>query len=127
VVTNPRLPGKRFTTEEAVQLVDQWLDQPNLRLLAPDDQHWIILRQMLMDGQARGPLVSDAQLAALTTEYGGIPQTTDRDFVPGLRWSNPPEQRTGLTALWNARPIPRHDLKVNEWWSLSRAAAALRK
>ena len=93
VVTNPRLPGKRFTPEEAVQLVDQWLDQPNVRLLAPGDQHWSILRQMLMDGQARGPLVSDAQLAALTTEYGGILQTTDRDFArfPGLRWSNPLE------------------------------------
>ena len=93
VVTNPRLPGKRFTTEEVVQLVDQWLDQPNVRLLAAGDQHWIIFRQILRDGQARGPLVSDAQLAALTIEYGGILQTTDRDFArfPGLRWSNPLE------------------------------------
>jgi len=93
VVTNPRLPGKRFTPEEAAQIVDQWLDQPNVRLLAPSDQHWIIFRQMMIDGQARGPLVSDAQLAALATEYGGILQTTDRDFArfPGLRWSNPLE------------------------------------
>jgi uncharacterized protein len=93
VVTNPRLPGKRFTPEEAAQIVDQWLDQPNVRLLAPSDQHWNIFRQMMINGQARGPLVSDAQLAALTIEYGGILQTTDRDFArfPGLRWSNPLE------------------------------------
>jgi len=47
----------------------------------------------MIDGQARGPLVSDAQLAALAIEYGGILQTTDRDFArfPGLRWSNPLE------------------------------------
>jgi hypothetical protein len=91
VVTNQRLRGKRFTPEEAAQIVDRWLDQPNVRLLTPGDQHWIILRQMLIDGQARGPLVSDAQLAALAIEHGGILQTTDRDFArfPGLRWSNP--------------------------------------
>jgi toxin-antitoxin system PIN domain toxin len=91
VVTNPRLPGKRFTPPEAAELVDQWLEQPNVRLLAPGDQHWVLLRQLMLDGQARGPLVTDAQLAALTMEYGGILQTTDRDFArfPGLRFANP--------------------------------------
>lgn len=91
VVTNPKLPGDRFTPEEASQIVDGWLDQPNVNLLAPGDQHWPVLKQMLMEGQARGPLVSDAQLAALTIEYGGVLQTTDRDFTrfPGLRLNNP--------------------------------------
>ena len=93
IATNPRLSGKRFTPEEAVQIVDQWLEQPNVRLLSPGDQHWVILRQMLKEGQARGPLISDAHLAALTIEYGGILCTTDRDFArfPGLRWDNPLE------------------------------------
>jgi uncharacterized protein len=91
VMTNPKLPGERFTPEEAVHLVDQWLDQPNVRLLAPGEDHWPLLRQMIVDGQARGPLISDAQLAALTIEYGGVLHTTDRDFArfPGLRWLNP--------------------------------------
>lgn len=93
IATNPRLSGKRFTPEGAVEIVDQWLEQPNVRLLSPGDQHWSILRQLLVEGQARGPLVSDAHLAALTIEYGGILHTTDRDFgrFPGLRWSNPLE------------------------------------
>ena len=93
VVTNTRLPGKRFTAAEAGEIVDQWLDQPNVRPLPPGDQHWTLFRQMLVDGQARGPLVTDAQLAALTIEYGGILHTTDRDFArfPGLRWRNPLE------------------------------------
>jgi len=91
ITTNPRLPGQRLTLEEAVSVVDQWFDQPNVRLLAPGDGHWTLFRQMTLDGQARGPLITDAHLAALTIEYGGVLQTTDRDFArfPGLRWTNP--------------------------------------
>jgi toxin-antitoxin system PIN domain toxin len=91
IATNPRLPGERFTLEEAARVVDQWFEQPNVRLLAPGDGHWSLFRQMAIEGQARGPLITDAQLAALTIEYGGILHTTDRDFArfPGLRWTNP--------------------------------------
>ena len=91
IVTNSRLPGERLTVEEAARLIDRWLEQPNLRLLAPGEEHWPLLRQMMIDGQARGPLITDAQLAALTIEHGGVLHTTDRDFArfPGLRWTNP--------------------------------------
>jgi toxin-antitoxin system PIN domain toxin len=91
VATNPRLPGTRYTVEEAAAIIDQWLEQPGVRLLSPGDDHWSHLRQMIVDGQASGPLLSDAQLAALTIECGGVLYTSDRDFnrFPGLRWSNP--------------------------------------
>lgn len=91
IMTNANLPGERFTPEEAVQIVDQWLEQPNIRLLEAGDDHWALLRQMIVQGQAQGPLISDAQLAALTIEHGGVLHTTDRDFArfPGLRWVNP--------------------------------------
>ena len=91
IVTNAKLIGKRFTAAEAIEIVNQWIDQPNVRLLGPGDHHWDLLRQMIADGQARGPLVTDAQLAAVTVEYGGVLHTTDRDFgrFPGLRWKNP--------------------------------------
>jgi toxin-antitoxin system PIN domain toxin len=91
IMTNPKLPGERFTLEEAVHLVDRWLEQPNVRLLAPGDDHWPLFRQMIVEGQAPGALITDAQLAALTMEYGGVLHTTDRDFArfPGLRWRNP--------------------------------------
>jgi toxin-antitoxin system PIN domain toxin len=91
IVTNRKLPGSRATAQGAASIVDQWLEQPNVRLLAQGDGHWPILRQMMIDGQASGPLATDAQLAALTIEYGGTLHTTDRDFArfPGLRWLNP--------------------------------------
>jgi len=91
ISTNANLPGDRFTSEEAAQILDELLDQPNVRLLVPGEHHWGLFRQMITEGQARGPLVSDAQLAALTIEHGGVLHTTDRDFArfPGLRWTNP--------------------------------------
>ncbi len=91
IVTNPRLPGFRRSIEEVSRTVDEWLEQPNVRVLTPGDDHWLLFRRMIVEGQASGPLVSDAQLAALTIEYGGVLHTTDRDFArfPGLRWKNP--------------------------------------
>ena len=97
IATNPRIPGQRFTLDEAVAVVDQWVEQPNVLLLAPGDQHWNFLRKLLIAGQARGPLTTDAQLAALTMEYGGVLHTTDRDFgrFAGLAWANPIETGSG--------------------------------
>lgn len=91
IMTNSRLPGQRFGLSEAAGIVDEWLEQPNIHLLAPGQSHWPILRRTLVEGQASGALISDAQLAALTIECGGVLHTTDRDFArfPGLRWTNP--------------------------------------
>jgi uncharacterized protein len=91
VVTNRRLPGVFVGMDEAVQAVEEWLLIPNVRLLIPGDQHWLFFRRMVVEGQASGPLVTDAEIAALTIEYGGVLHTADRDFArfPGLRWENP--------------------------------------
>ncbi len=90
-MTNRRLPGTRLTPERASQIVDGWLEQPNVRVLVPGEQHWAILRRMLVEGQASGSLVSDAIIAALAIESGGVLYSADRDFArfPGLRWENP--------------------------------------
>src|SRR5438477_7681342 len=103
-MTNTRLPGERFSLDEAVQLVDRWLEQPNVRLLAQGDDHWLLLRRMIVEGQAPGALVSDAQLAALTLEYGGVLHTTHRDFAPfpALRWANPLDS---ITRLMRTTPV----------------------
>lgn len=91
ILTNPRLPGDRLSVEEAVEIVEEWTTLPAVHLLAPGERHWAFLRAMLLDGKAGGPLATDAELAALTMEHGGILYTTDRDFArfPGLKWKNP--------------------------------------
>jgi uncharacterized protein len=90
IATNPNLPDS-LPMQNAVGLVHQWLTRPQVQTLAPGEQHWTIYRQMLIEGQVRGPLTSDPQLAALTIEFGGVLHTTDRDFTrfPGLRCLNP--------------------------------------
>jgi uncharacterized protein len=90
ISTNPRLPGARSAAEAAHE-VESWLGQPNVRVVMPGEDHWRVLRQLIFEGQAFGPLVSDAQIAALAIENGAILYSSDRDFArfPGLRWVNP--------------------------------------
>jgi toxin-antitoxin system PIN domain toxin len=91
IITNRQLLGNRLSMDEAAAIVDQWVALPQVHLLAPGDRHWAFFRRMLIDGKASGPLTTDAELAALTMENGGVLYTTDRDFArfPGLKWTNP--------------------------------------
>ncbi len=91
VMTNPKLHGRQYVLNEATDLVESWIARSNVRILGPGDDHWVQFRRMIVEGQAAGPLISDAELAALTNEYGGVLYTADRDFArfPGLRWNNP--------------------------------------
>ena len=91
ILTHAGLRIRSFSLEEAVSIVDEWLDLPQVRLLAPGDRHWGLLRRTVLEGHAAGRLVTDAEIAALTIECGGELHTNDRDFArfPGLRWRNP--------------------------------------
>ena len=91
IQTYPSQKGERFTVAQAIAIVEEWLELPNVRILNPAESHWKQFRRLLLDGEARGKLVPDAQLAAVTMEYGGILYTNDRDFArfPSLRWINP--------------------------------------
>lgn len=88
--TNPRL-ANGFTLPEAISIVDEWFAQPNFSILTPGNRHWKILAGLLPEAQARGPLVTDANLAALAIEHGATLYSNDRDFsrFPGLKYVNP--------------------------------------
>ena len=81
----------RLQLNAALEAEEEWVQSPNVQILVPGDQHWSLFRRIVVEGQAPGALVSDAEIAALTIECGGVLHTADRDFArfPGLRWVNP--------------------------------------
>jgi hypothetical protein len=89
--TSPRPLEHPLTVNEAVTFVSAWLERPMVTILNPGEGHWETLCDSMAKGQARGPLVTDAHLAALAIEHGAILATTDRDFArfPGLKFFNP--------------------------------------
>lgn len=91
IMTNPQLFRRPLTLDEATGVVDEWLGHPGIGLVEPTERHWTILRRLIGEGQATGPLVMDAHLAALAIEHGATLYTTDRDFArfSGLSTVNP--------------------------------------
>jgi uncharacterized protein len=89
--TNPRVFERPLTLKQAISRVQSWLDQPCTRLIHPTERHWIVLQQLLMDGQALANLVTDAHLAALAVQHGCELMSTDSDFArfPKVKWKNP--------------------------------------
>jgi toxin-antitoxin system PIN domain toxin len=82
-----------FMVKEALEIVDEWMALPHVRLLVPGDRFWPIFHRMLTETHVSGRSITDAEIAAVTVEYGGELQTNDRGFAryPGLRWKNPLE------------------------------------
>jgi uncharacterized protein len=91
IMTSAQVFRRPLSLEEALAAIDSWLAVPVVDVLVPGDRHWAVLREMLVSGQAAGPLASDADLAALAIEHGAVLATTDRDFArfPGLETINP--------------------------------------
>jgi toxin-antitoxin system PIN domain toxin len=91
IATNCRVFERPLSASEAEAAISSWLAQPVAGILDPGERHWDILRGLVRDGQATGPLVMDAVLAAIALEHGATVCTTDRDFsrFSGLKWINP--------------------------------------
>jgi uncharacterized protein len=81
IVTNINAFKKPFSPKEARDIVSDWLNQGSVGLLEPGDRHWVILGELLENAQVRGPLVTDAHLAALAIEHGVTLCTHDSDFL----------------------------------------------
>lgn len=91
LTTSPRILEHPLSVGDALRTVDVWLAQPSVSSLEPGDNHWIILRELLVEAGAAGNLTTDAHLAALAIEHGAELCSTDADFArfKRLRWANP--------------------------------------
>jgi toxin-antitoxin system PIN domain toxin len=89
--TNATFFERPLGVEEALDLVDGWLDQPCVTLVHPTDRHTAVLRELLTPLGTAGNLTTDAHLAALAIEHGALLCSCDGDFsrFPGLRWIDP--------------------------------------
>ena len=92
IASHPRMYDPPSTIREAVDQVDAWLQSPVAELLAESGSHWSILKEQLLAGRIRGPMVHDARIAALCIAHGVTDfWTADRDFsrFPTLPARNP--------------------------------------
>ena len=91
ITTRPGILARPLQVDDAVGLVQSWLDQPFVDPVAPGHGHWPILRNLLRVSGASGNLTSDAHVAALAIECGATICSADYDFnrFPGVRHDNP--------------------------------------
>lgn len=91
ISTNRRVFTTPLTATQAIQVVDGWLRQPNVELIAPADAHWDNLKTMISKGNAGSDLTTDAHIAALAADYGLIVHSNDTDFArfPNIKVVNP--------------------------------------
>lgn len=89
--THPAVFENPSQADEALDLVDGWLDQPCVTVISPTDRHSVVLRELLRPLGTAGNLTTDAHLAALAIEHGALLCSSDTDFgrFSGLRWSDP--------------------------------------
>jgi toxin-antitoxin system PIN domain toxin len=91
IVTNPRASSRPLSGEQACNIVAQWLAHPNVTIPSAAERFWPVLRDLVIEAQVSGPLLTDAALAAMAMEHGATLCSTDRDFrrFRGLKLIDP--------------------------------------
>ena len=87
LATRSGIFAKPLPIEDALGVVDAWLQHPRAHVIVPTPRHAALLSSLLSGAGFGGNLVTDAHLAALAIEHGAELGTFDRDFsrFAGLR------------------------------------------
>ena len=91
IVTNIRIYKTPMGLNDALEIVDSWLELENAHLISLNKTNWQLFKKMMTDGQAKGDLIMDAHLAAIAASNGATVASTDRDFTrfPGISLIDP--------------------------------------
>jgi toxin-antitoxin system PIN domain toxin len=82
---------KPLAVEDALRVVQGWIDHPMAQVLHPTDRHHEMLTHLLVAAGTAGNLTTDAHLAALAMEHDATIVSFDRDFArfEGVQWTIP--------------------------------------
>jgi toxin-antitoxin system PIN domain toxin len=91
IATNLRAFSDPLEPSVAWAQVEEWLDAPRAWVPQPTERYRSVLGELVRDLRLRGPLVTDAQLAALAIDHGVAVVSTDADFArfPSITWIDP--------------------------------------
>ena len=91
VTTNRKLFSDPYTTDEAFDVIENWLSAPGSKIIAPGAEHLRLVKQIANASGVHGSDLTDAHLAAIAVEHSLPLATTDRDFLrfDGLRLIDP--------------------------------------
>ena len=91
VSTNKKIFTKPYSTDEAFDVIQNWLSTPGSLIISPGHEHLSIVKRLAHESGVYGALLTDAQIAALAIEHGVTLATSDSDFrkFTGLKSINP--------------------------------------
>ena len=91
ISTMRRLNQTPLPNDEALSIVNSWLQAPPARIVHPTDRHLPVLGELMQSLGVTGDLTSDEHLAALAIEHGAVIHSADADFArfSGVNWINP--------------------------------------
>jgi len=91
LTTKPGLFEHPLVIADAWELVDSWLEHPNVRVVQETEEHARLWSDLLCNVGTGGNLTTDAWIAAIALAHGASVLTLDSDFArfPNVRWESP--------------------------------------
>ena len=80
IATRKGILTHQLPADEALNVIQEWLDHPRARVIAPGERHADIFARLLLTVGSAGNLTNDAHLAAIAIENNAEVGTFDHDF-----------------------------------------------
>ncbi|MBC8452459.1 MAG: type II toxin-antitoxin system VapC family toxin [Spirochaetes bacterium] len=91
IMTSRKVFSHPLTEDQTIEIIDQWLTHPLVRIPNPEHHHWFLMKELVLESGTAGNLTSDIHLAAIAMQSRAKLYTLDADFsrFNGLWWEKP--------------------------------------